>query len=363
MIYTYTYMPHRIDGFHSEIAHFFEELFNNNPLNYSEALLTKDFTEAIKASGKFIGYLESIVVAYNKLDAKVKGEVTNAFANNSDIKNLCNDITCNAPIKYSEISNGDFRDLLKEFFNYLWRVYPFVDAVENKYGTKQEHFNAFIKQPNQIGKVCPFCGIHGLKPPSDSDDEKNRNAYDHFLAKGLYPFVSINFENLGPVCHECNSDEKGEYDILYNGVDRALFRYPYDVSYKKEDLMVTIAPKEQHNKNNFKTLLNDIDWDIAITLAGNDDPSLNSWSNAFNIKTRYKKYLKTHQLNWFETFVLSRYKSDKEDGISFQRFKEKLLKEAKSQIEFSPLGILRYVYFNFILSMPEIENKIIALTA
>ena len=47
-----------------------------------------------------------------------------------------------------------------------------------------------------------------------------REAYDHYLPKVLYPFNSINFRNLAPACHECNSTYKLGKDPAHNPAGR-----------------------------------------------------------------------------------------------------------------------------------------------
>jgi len=69
-------------------------------------------------------------------------------------------------VKYTEIVNEDFRKLLKEFLTWLWDNYDDLpQALKDEYNDVQDHFNEFKKA--QKGKVCPFCGISSLKPPTD----------------------------------------------------------------------------------------------------------------------------------------------------------------------------------------------------
>ena len=56
---------------------------------------------------------------------------------------------------------------------------------------------------NGEGK-CPYCGIADIK----GQHHRLKDAYDHYLPKSIYPFNSVNFKNLAPMCHECNSSYK-----------------------------------------------------------------------------------------------------------------------------------------------------------
>ena len=124
------------------------------------------------------------------MNAAEKLIVQQAFTANSDIENLCKDVTI-LPIKYDALPNG-IRDLLKAFLTKLWEDFPMNNLLEADCGTVQEHFNSFVSSKHQQALVCPFCGLNKLK----TSESINRDAYDHYIPKGFYPFISINFKNL-----------------------------------------------------------------------------------------------------------------------------------------------------------------------
>lgn len=82
-------------------------------------------------------------------------------------------------------------------------------ALRAKIGDIDDHYQTFV-QTNKAGK-CPFCGINDLL----GEYHSKREAYDHYLPKALYPFNSINFRNLVPACHHCNSSYKTSKDPAY----------------------------------------------------------------------------------------------------------------------------------------------------
>jgi len=64
--------------------------------------------------------------------------------------------------------------------------------------------------------TCPYCNDNKLnitKLKSNSSSKTKLKAYldlDHFYSKSEHPYFSISFFNLLPVCHDCNSGDKGE---------------------------------------------------------------------------------------------------------------------------------------------------------
>ena len=357
MIYTYKYLPYSIEGFHKEIAYFFEQLFKHAPKNFDEKiLLNNDFMKLVNKSPVSLkSNLTAITEKYFLLKTSEKEVIKTAFYSNCQVQKLCKDLKLDA-IKFDKIKNEDFRKLLKDFLTMLWEDYPQNNLIEKKFGTVLNHFTAFVNPVHQRALICPFCGLNKLKPFGSI----NRNAYDHFIPKAMYPFVSINFQNLFPICHECNSDEKKDNDTLYLKKKRRKVLHPYDVKYNSGNLSIVIIPKEKYNAKNLKTLLTDINWEYAIKLAGKTDARLTTWDDIFKIKRRYTENIKIYQTQWFEELQI-RYKRELSKGTNFKAFKNEMKEDSSFMIEISPLGILRYVYFNFLFSIPAFESKLSAV--
>ena len=353
MIYAYKHLPHKIEKFHENIAYFFEKMIEKDLAAYDEKkLLRKPFAKIINDSGKLVGEMTKIVAEYHLLTKADKKVVKDALENNCEVESLCSNSGGFSPVKFDKISDEPFKKLLKDFLTELWEGYYFVNSIRDNFGTVQQHFLAF--KEHQGAHVCPFCGLLPLKPAKGI----YRNAYDHYIPKAFYPFVSVNYQNLFPICTDCNSDEKKATDTLYKGATRRHVFFPLDTKYKSEQLSVSITTKESYDKKTLRTLLDEIKWDLAIQLAGANDPRLVSWDEIFHIKRRYKEHLIDFQKTWFDDFIIKRYKEDKADGLSFHRFKTKLLGDAKGQIKDNPLSILRYVYFNFLFAIPDFERKL-----
>lgn len=44
--------------------------------------------------------------------------------------------------------------------------------IKEVYGTVQDHFNELRKLEENRAKVCPFCGLYPLLPPTETPKEK-----------------------------------------------------------------------------------------------------------------------------------------------------------------------------------------------
>lgn len=353
MIYAYLYLPNRIENFHSNIAYFFEQLFANDLAVYDENILLRAaFIPIVNRSRVSLkANLEAITIAYHNLTGAEKKQTQHAFQVNSDIEKLCKDIRIH-PVKFIALPNR-IQALLHDFYIMLWDTYPQNELLESNYGTVQEHFNAFVSITHQKALVCPFCGLNKLK----TSESINRDAYDHYIPKAFYPFISINFRNLFPICNECNSDEKKATDTLYNEGNRRQVFFPFDITYQADQLEINVVPKNLYNPENLKTLLYDIDWIYSITLSGNIDPRITSWDEIFHIKRRYRENILRYQVEWFEELQM-RYKREVKKGTSFIDFKTEIIEDAEYQKLIASFGMLRFSYFTFLFSIVDFETKL-----
>jgi hypothetical protein len=195
---------------------------------------------------------------------------------NDNIKRLCDGTL--EPIMYKDLKNI-YQDLSKKFQElysvlYSKKIIGLKD-ITNKIGKLDTHYKDFMTINNQ-GK-CPFCGLSDMK----GIHHTKREAYDHFLPKGKYPFNSINFKNLAPMCHECNSSYKLENNPIYdkNGNRRKAF-YPYSLKDTNIDVRVDI--------NSFSDIKPE---NITLTISAPEQEKVDTWIELFSIEERYKAVL------------------------------------------------------------------------
>ena len=220
------------------------------------------------------------------------------------------------------INYEDLADKLSMFFKGLYSQ-SLLDlaALRRKIGNIDDHYKKFV-QTNNAGK-CPFCGITDLL----SEYHSKREAYDHYLPKALYPFNSINFHNLVPTCHQCNSSYKTSKDPAYTPKDptravhrRAVF-YPYKTAAHSIELQVGM----QHS-DIAKLTPEDITLQFGpVALA----EELDTWKEVYGIEERYKaKLCGENDGQYWLMQVLDEWK---EDGRSPADFLTTLERQARSR--------------------------------
>ena len=132
---------------------------------------------------------------------------------------------------------------------------------------------------------CVMCGYeHAINIELDHA----MSAFDHYLPRALYPFNSVNMDNLVPTCETCNETYKGAKDPLYVGppykrkMQRRCF-FPFSIILYDIDIDVRfLKPYRQSLPIE----------DIVVKLGCNDNQDkVDNWDRIYNIKNRYRSYI------------------------------------------------------------------------
>jgi len=297
MLFPYVYVPHPMEMLQHFLDYIFYEVWCKAPVSgpYSFALFDnlpelKKLVETFhysdtKGADFFNGHVERIYQIFSNLTAGQIAQLTSWYEANNELEKIC----CNDPsistVRYSELENfhPELARQLSGFFKGLYsqKLIGLAD-LKNKIGSIEDHYHAFMTK-NKKGK-CPFCGIHDVKGVYHS----KREAYDHYLPKGIYPFNSINFKNLAPACHECNSSYKLTKDPANNPKDPLLTQtngkrkafYPYAAKSHKIELSLKLGCDDWSNIN---------PQDIEIIFGPEElQEQINTWDDVYGIQERYK---------------------------------------------------------------------------
>lgn len=354
MLYFYKSIPkHQMENMHTYMHHFFEQLFAEKSVVYDQAVhIHSDFRNIInKYNDKIENRLKIVYTNYMALDSLDKQIVQNAYNNNNDIEGICNNIV--RPYKYNELPLA-IQSILIELYGSEGVLYKMLTSknayttIKKRCGSLKSHFETF-RAENKIS-VCPFCGMENLI----TEHEHGKNEYDHYLSKGDYPFCSINFKNLAPICDYCNKAEnKGQKDIpfvskLKPQIQEELF-YPYSTAYPDHEITLTINSKS--------TDLNNIEnWTLTIDCT----PAKNyrkkcRWVEIFNIESRYKGKIAGDSYSWKDTIVSEYNRQCKKRGDPFNNFKDDMLATFQDYKKWNN-GIHMKTFREFIMNNPDCED-------
>jgi hypothetical protein len=289
MLYPYRYINHSMERMQEFIDYIFYRVWCEAPnCDYDIKLFdgNTDLKEIItdlhntdpKGADFFVKGLQEIFNDFKGFSLAQIDTLKNWYAANNNIEELCKNNPAVLPVDYSDIFkfNQDFEKHLKIFFASLYSgSFLSLKTISDKIGKIEDHYNEFVRK-NNIGK-CLFCGLYDI----DGEYVPTREAYDHYLPKSKYPFSSINFRNLAPICNKCNSGNKGTKDPLHDtkGVRRKSF-YAYNPIPHTIDVSLVL------NSNDIAKLTPQ---DITITFGPAClSEEIKTWNELFGIERRYK---------------------------------------------------------------------------
>lgn len=286
MINSYKYLISCHIMLHNYVIQFFDRIEYETGA-FDNAFFDPDFFDIVRRHNKIVK--KQLIDIYNvlrRLDQATRTTICNQIKDSNDIKLICSGGY--SPILLDNNVKG-LKKLLRDFFLNLYEQVLDGNAFKDKFQTTLlEHFNEF-RRINKYITLCLTCGIGELKMA----ESKTRDQYDHFLPKSLYPFSSVNFENLVLCCKECNSfDVKGDKDTIALSTGR-LF-YPFDFNHKKISVSFGITT------DNVKP--EEIIWNISYSSPEGKVDEIQSWRTIYDIDTRYCDFAKGRVEKWYRYY-------------------------------------------------------------
>ena len=313
MLFPYTYVPHQMERMQEFIDFIFYEvwckapigltfhpdLFDNNP-DLKELMSEFGFSAQAAEPGKaFYKKAKAIYELFAPLSPAEVEQFKQWYQGNNSLEKACANDPAVQLARYEDIAlaHHNLANQLRKFFIELYSQDLLkCSALRAKIGKINDHYKAFVAI-NNAGK-CPFCGMTDLL----SEDNSKRDPYDHYLPKVHYPFNSINFKNLVPACHHCNSSYKGQKDPLHNGTHRRKAFYPYELTRYAIKVQITIKHL------NVATLTKE-DIDLQFGPAELSE-EISTWRDVYCIDERYKaKLCKNNDGRYWLTQFLDEWKT------------------------------------------------------
>jgi len=305
MLFVYNYINHDIEKFQSYLDFLFYDVwlvaegeFDAEKLDGNRELqqIYIDFGNSESEWGNFFNSsIENIYAEFAKIDDDFKNNLKNLYEANNNVESLCCDKT-QLPITYAELRSQypDLESALRSFYSKLYGTEsPFNLEAFGNLNKKliPSHYEEFMKVNDN--NVCPFCGISKI----DGNNVSTREAYDHYLPKSIYPFNSVNFRNLAPMCDKCNSRNKGTRDPITCENSRQLSFYPYAQTHPEISIRLRLNSKDMKH-------LKFEDIDLEISSEGHDE-QIESWKRVFGIENRFKALCcdKNEGIEWFNAVV------------------------------------------------------------
>lgn len=238
-----------------------------------EAYESPSWMEGIRLKIDF----EAFKQAYELSSEGEKEKLSGAYNNNIQIESICNLEVVPVSYEYllSNASQNFTRclEILDSIQDYLYDNLLNLNRFTETVGTLKNYYEQFYNET--IYYVCPFCGLLPMLTPKDYF----REAFDHYLPRSKYPFVSLLRENLFPICHTCNSAYKGTKTLR----DYGKVFYPFTTEPNDCEPVISIRAGVIEN--------------LEIK-SENFHEEITTWNEVFDIKNRIKNIAEVNINGW-----------------------------------------------------------------
>jgi len=358
MLFPYTYVPHQMEKMQKFIDFIFFEVWCKAPIgqefhtdlfvgepDLQEVMSEFGFAKQAPERGKaFYKDVKTIYQSFSSLPPQEIEQFKRWYLANNDIEKVCANDPATPIIRYADIpvAHEDLTEQLKDFFKELYSPSSLLNlsALRKKIGNIDDHYRTF-SSVNKSG-TCPFCGISDLL----GENHTPREAYDHYLPKALYPFNSINFRNLVPACHHCNSSYKTSKDPAHEqkaipgGAVRRKVFYPFATAPYAIDLQVTF------DHANIEKLTSA---EIKLTFGPAElAEQIETWKDVYGIEERYRgKLLSADGMDWLEKALIEWRWHDETAGAD-GKTPDEYLRSVKRHTERAPYANENFLQNGFL---------------
>lgn len=225
-------------------------------------LFPKEYQSIFKKLPVFRSEVIRIYQLCSGLSPVEKLAIKNAFFSQNRIEALCN--AKSTTEKLDKLPSIVVLEM-KSFLIDIYEEYSERKTLTNEFTSKQHYYSELIEK-NRF-QFCPSCGITRIF----AYDFSQREDFDHYLPKSLYPFTSVNYQNLVPICKYCNSTFKKDNNPIQN--NRKAF-YPY----------LGIDNQISINPNLGKDILDKV---VNVAFTGDSQEEIDTWNDIFVISKRY----------------------------------------------------------------------------
>jgi hypothetical protein len=361
MLFAYTYVPHQMERMHRFInfivyqvwcrapkaGAFSLDLFDANP-PLKEVMTSLAYGDT-QAGDRFYTQVQAIYQSFSTLPRREIAQFKRWHQGNNSLEELCANSPRTHLARYADIAmpHPILSEQLAVFFKGLYsKSLLELAALREKIGDIANHYKAFVT--TNKGDKCPFCGINDLL----GEYHSKREAYDHYLPKALYPFNSMNFRNLVPACHHCNSSYKTSKDPTYMPKDpagtamrRKVF-FPFAKAHSGIDIKVTLPHVDLER-------MTPAEVSLSFGPAGVAE-QIETWKDVYGIEERYRaKLLGADGKAWLIE-VLDEWRWNEESAGGEGKPPEKYLQDVSRHTQKSPYANSNFLKHSFLQGCKEV---------
>jgi hypothetical protein len=286
---TVPFVNNGVQRLSDEVSYFFNSIRTAN--RWSRSVFSDDFYDVvISRSAGLRRRFRAFWRYFHVLTTAQRNAVCDEYFAHNNVRALCNG-QGEVSSQWKLMSEG-LRAATSELFSFLYEQTLSSDSFREFSGEcLRDHYLAF--RAAYALQMCPFCGLEDY---IDLGPElTGRDHYDHYLHKAAYPFASINFNNLYPMCHHCNSSFKKAKEVLFCPVTGARRRAPFP-----QDDRFSVAVRIERALDPDPKL----EVELLTIEPPQDAEKFASWCDLLSIVPRYKARLRSKRKMWLSEILV-----------------------------------------------------------
>jgi len=326
MLFSYKYVSHPLEKLHDWITRVVVDVWCRNGGNYTVTLLCPELQaiaeeiDAIDTDDRSIfDDIRDLDALIQALDQPKRDRLATMFDDSTAVDELCCGSPNRQPYNFADLQAWDSQiaEELKSFFYDLFGKHIKSGPIKKRLGNLRDHVDLFCT--TNVEGVCPFCGLEETRDAN----YKTRDDYDHYLPRHKYPFNSVNFRNLSPMCSTCNKSYKTTKDPISRtpGTRQKAFA-PFELAVKFPTFGMVL------DTSKIQSLAPD---DISITITSTThQEEVDTWQWLFGIQERYKGKLckKRGVYAWLNAVL--------KDSANYNKSPKEVLQTIRSNVAADP---------------------------
>lgn len=257
-----------------------------------------------------------------------------AVHTNNRIRELCRGEL--HPVLYDDLQaiNPQLADQIRLFCDNLYDRVLTLAPFEHEFGSVGTYYRRLVERDS----TCRFCGLGSVHNRFTT----KRSDLDHYLPKSRYPFVSVNFHNLVPVCTICNKDYKGRHYLLFREelrgrkivrAERVKAFYPF--RYETPSIQLSFSLREPYSLD-----LQPPHIDLRIECTDSPEET-RTWVRTYGIEERYKAYCCSDEMMGY---VENQFIALRQGALSQEEYRAALNRDPRNFIRVPFLQAVEEIY-------------------
>lgn len=288
MLATVPFVDNGVQRLSQEVTYFFKSI--RAATRWSRSMFSRDFYDVVVSRSPGLKQrFRELWHSFSLLTDAQKGVFCDEYMAHNEVEALCNGQ--GQLSKQWKTMSEKLRNAATDLFSFMYEQTLNSESFREFSGVNlRDHYLAF--RAAYAHQMCPFCGLEDYV--DIGPEVLQRDHYDHYLHRSAYPFAAINFHNLYPMCHHCNSSFKKANEVLFCSATGKRRRAPFPQADRFElriHLDRALEPEPL------------VHVELVPTDPVQDSEKFESWKDFLSIVPRYQAKICSKKAAWLSEII------------------------------------------------------------